>query len=56
MPGWPVYVPGYGFATIEDIGAGIAGRDWIDLGYSDEDYQVWHTPVPPLDLVPYILP
>jgi len=41
MQGQAVYVPGYGYATIEDIGAGIEGRDWIDLGYTDENYQVW---------------
>ena len=42
MQGQAVYVEGYGFATIEDIGAGIEGKDWIDLGYTDADYQVWH--------------
>ena len=41
MQGQPVYVPGYGYATIEDVGGGIAGKDWIDLGYSDANYQVW---------------
>lgn len=39
MRGQPLYIPGYGYATIEDIGAGIAdGRLWLDLGYSDADY------------------
>ena len=64
MRGWSVYIPGYGFATIEDIGAGIAGRHWIDLGFIDEEYERWHSwttlyfipPVPPLDLIPWILP
>ena len=42
MQGQAVYVPGYGYATIEDIGAGIEGRDWIDLGYTDANYQPWH--------------
>ncbi len=54
MRGLPVYIPGYGFATIEDVGAGIAGQNWIDLGYSDEDWVSWSrnvtlyflTPVP----------
>ena len=41
MQGQPVYVPGYGYATIEDIGGGIAGKDWVDLGYTDANYQVW---------------
>lgn len=55
MQGQPVYIPGYGHATIEDVGGGIPGRYWIDLGYSDEDYQQWGkwvtvyflTPAPP---------
>ena len=42
MQGQAVYIPGYGYATIEDIGGGIPGKDWIDLGYSDANYQVWH--------------
>ncbi|MBT3313773.1 MAG: DUF348 domain-containing protein [Anaerolineae bacterium] len=41
MQGQAVYVPGYGYATIEDIGGGISGKDWIDLGYTDANYQVW---------------
>jgi uncharacterized protein YabE (DUF348 family) len=64
MRGWSVYIPGYGFATIEDIGAGIAGRHWIDLGFTDDEYERWHTwttlyfipPVPSADLIPWILP
>ncbi|HEY2982069.1 MAG TPA: G5 domain-containing protein [Anaerolineales bacterium] len=43
MQGQPVYIPGYGHATIEDVGGGIPGRYWIDLGYSDSDYQEWGT-------------
>ena len=54
MQGQGVYIPGYGFATIEDVGGGIPGRHWIDLGYPDDDYVSWHqwltvyflTPVP----------
>ncbi len=64
MRGWSVYIPGYGFATIEDIGAGISGGHWIDLGFTDDEYESWHTwttlyfipPVPPPDLIPWILP
>jgi uncharacterized protein YabE (DUF348 family) len=41
MRGQPVYIPGYGRAIIEDLGGGIPGRHWIDLGYSDNDYQTW---------------
>jgi uncharacterized protein YabE (DUF348 family) len=64
MRGWPVYVPGYGPATIEDIGAGIQGRDWIDLAYPNEVYVPWAkwttlyflTPVPAPESILYILP
>ncbi|WP_082389717.1 ubiquitin-like domain-containing protein [Levilinea saccharolytica] len=62
MAGQGVYVPGYGKAVIADIGAGIPGRYWIDLGFTDADLELWHqdvvlyflTPVP--DQIPYILP
>ena len=54
MNGLQVYVPGYGRATISDIGGGIPGTPWIDLGFKDDDYESWHqwvtiyflTPVP----------
>lgn len=36
-----LYIPGYGFATVADIGAGIPGKEWIDLGYSDKDWVQW---------------
>lgn len=36
-----MYIPGYGNCTAADVGGGVAGR-WIDLGYSNEDYQSWH--------------
>jgi uncharacterized protein YabE (DUF348 family) len=60
--GIPVYIPGYGTATIEDIGGGFPDRYWIDLGYSDEDWIRWGNyttlyfiaPVPPD--VPVIFP
>ncbi len=59
-----IYVPGYGLGQIADIGGGIAGRHWIDLGYSDDDYEQWNnwttlyllTPVPPADQILWILP
>jgi len=62
MNGLRIYVPGYGNAVIADIGAGFAGKDWVDLGYSDSDYVPWHsnvtiyflTPVP--TNIPWILP
>ena len=62
MQGQPVYIPTYGFATIEDLGAGLPDRHLVDLGYTDEDYVPHHewttlyflTPVP--DTILWILP
>lgn len=39
--GSQIYVPGYGIGTVEDIGGGIPGKYWIDLGYSDSDWEQW---------------
>lgn len=60
----PVFVQGYGRGVIADIGGGSLyfNHYWIDLGYSEEDYQRWSswttmyflTPVP--DWVPTRLP
>ncbi|MBN1963655.1 MAG: DUF348 domain-containing protein [Anaerolineae bacterium] len=58
-----VYVPGYGQGLAEDTGGAINGRR-IDLGYSDEDLELWYgwvdvyllTPVPPPDDILYVLP
>jgi resuscitation-promoting factor RpfB len=55
MGGQQLYIPGYGYASIEDICNGCKGKPWIDLGYSDSDWQQWNawvtvyflTPVPP---------
>jgi uncharacterized protein YabE (DUF348 family) len=54
MGGQPLFIPGYGYATIEDVCGGCTGRPWIDLGYSDNNWQQWSswvtvyflTPVP----------
>ena len=62
MQGQRVYIPGYGFAVIADVGGGIAGKQWIDLGFSDEDYEPWSqnvtmyflTPIP--ESIPWTLP
>ncbi len=64
LAGGSYYVPGYGFGTVADIGGGIRGRYWIDLGYPDEEYVPWHqtvtlyflTPVPPESSILWILP
>lgn len=62
MVGQQVYIPGYGKAIIADVGGGISGEYWIDLGFTDDDYEPWYqyvtmyflTPVP--DYIPWILP
>jgi uncharacterized protein YabE (DUF348 family) len=41
MRGQPLYIPGYGRATVEDACGGCVGKPWIDLGYSDSEYQGW---------------
>ena len=59
-----VYIPGYGHAVISDVGGGIPGKHWIDLGYSDDDWVPWSQwvtvyftlPIPPADEILYILP
>ena len=55
MGGQSLYIPGYGFGTVADVCGGCTGKPWIDLGYSDSDWQQWSswvtvyflTPVPP---------
>jgi resuscitation-promoting factor RpfB len=35
-----LYIPGYGFATVGDVGGGPAGSHyWVDLGFTDAQYQ-----------------
>ena len=35
-----LYIPGYGFATVGDVGGVPAGNHyWVDLGFTDADYQ-----------------
>lgn len=58
-----MYVPDYGRAFAADTGGGVKGK-FVDLGYSDNDYQSWHwwgevyllTPVPPKSKILYVLP
>ncbi|MEQ8672700.1 MAG: ubiquitin-like domain-containing protein [Aggregatilineales bacterium] len=57
-----VYVPNYGVGEILDTGGPRSSPYWIDLGYSDDDFQGWSrmwevyllTPVP--ETVNYLLP
>lgn len=60
--GSTVYVPGYGTARIADVGSGVFGQNWIDLGYSDADFTSWGKTVtvyflwpPPAD-ISWVLP
>lgn len=54
MQGQRLYIPGYGYATVEDVCGGCVGKPWIDLGFSDNNFEPWHswvtvyflTPVP----------
>ena len=54
LQGQQLYIPGYGYGTVEDVCGGCVGKPWIDLGYSDADYKGWSswvtvyflTPVP----------
>jgi len=52
MGGQQLYIPGYGFATIEDVCGGCKGKPWIDLGYSDNDWQQWNSWVTVYFLMP----
>lgn len=52
MQGQRLYIPGYGFATVEDVCGGCVGQPWIDLGYSDGDFEPWHSSVTVYFLTP----
>jgi 3D (Asp-Asp-Asp) domain-containing protein len=57
-----MYVPGYGIGMMADTGGPRSSPYWIDLGYSDEDWEAWYhyvdvyllTPIP--DEINYLLP
>jgi uncharacterized protein YabE (DUF348 family) len=52
MQGQPLYIPGYGFASVADVCGGCVGRPWIDLGYSDNNYEQWNSSVTVYFLTP----
>jgi uncharacterized protein YabE (DUF348 family) len=59
----PLYIPGYGYATVGDVGGGPPGNHyWVDLAFSDSDYQPYFGTVTVYFLAPvpknlvYILP
>ncbi len=58
-----LYIPGYGYATVGDVGGGPPGNHfWVDLAFSDADYQPYSGMVTVYFLAPvpknlvYILP
>lgn len=52
LQGQRLYIPGYGFATVEDVCGGCKGKPWIDLGYSDDDFETWGSMVTVYFLTP----
>ncbi len=57
LAGSQVYVSGYGIGTVADIGSGMPGREWLDLGFEEGNFEPWHQTVtvyylwpPPQDL------
>jgi len=58
-----LYIPGYGFATVGDVGgSNLTSHYWLDLGYNDDNYVPWAQWItvyflPPVPANPgYILP
>ena len=52
MQGQPLYIPGYGYASVEDICGGCVGKPWIDLGFSEDNFEAWHQEVTVYFLTP----
>ncbi|MBK9926338.1 MAG: DUF348 domain-containing protein [Anaerolineales bacterium] len=52
LKGQALFIPGYGFATVEDACGGCVGKPWIDLGFTDADYEPWHEVVTVYFLAP----
>jgi len=52
MQGQRMYIPGYGFGSVEDVCGGCKDKAWIDLGYSDHDFETWSAPVTVYFLTP----
>ncbi|MCJ7734829.1 MAG: hypothetical protein MUP11_09800, partial [Anaerolineales bacterium] len=64
MKGMRVYIPGYGFGTVEDVGGGVPWSvNWVDLGYKKGEYVPWSenvtvyflAPIPPPENIMYVL-
>lgn len=52
MQGQQLYIPGYGYASVEDVCGGCVDKPWIDLGFSDHDFEPWHSSVTVYFLTP----
>jgi 3D (Asp-Asp-Asp) domain-containing protein len=61
--GTRVYVAGYGIGEAGDTGSGVRAK-WIDLGYDDNNLEVWYwwvdvyllDPPPPRSQIRWVLP
>jgi uncharacterized protein YabE (DUF348 family) len=61
--GTEMYVPGYGVGVAADTGGKVRGRH-VDLGYNEEDLQLWYkwvdvyllAPAPSADQIRWVLP
>jgi hypothetical protein len=52
MLGQSLFIPGYGRGTIEDLCGGCVGKPWVDLGFTDENFEPWHQMVTVYFLTP----
>jgi hypothetical protein len=41
-----MYVPGYGVGIIADTGAYPYNHNWVDLGYTDEEFELYAKFIP----------
>jgi len=46
LKGTKMYVPGYGVGTIADTGAYPYNHNWVDLGYTDEEFDLYAKFIP----------
>lgn len=46
LKGTQMYVPGYGIGTIADTGAYPYNHNWVDLGYTDEEFDLYARFIP----------
>lgn len=46
LKGTQIYVPGYGVGTVADTGVYPYNHNWIDLGYTDEEFDLYAKFIP----------